>query len=89
MSKLEMIPKLSMKEFEKCEFSSQAKLTKISHKSVLKESKPLDLIHSHLCKIDGIITSGSNKRYFITFIDACSAFICLLKNKSDPLNAFK
>ena len=41
MSNLELIPKLSLNDFEKCEFCSQAKITKTPHKSVFKESKPL------------------------------------------------
>jgi len=85
-----MIPKVSLNDFEKCEFCSQAKITKKSHKSVVRESEPLDLIHSDLCEFDGILTRN-RKRYFITFIDDCSdyTYVYLLKNKSDALDMFK
>ena len=90
ISRLEMVTKLSMNKFEKCEFCSHAKITKTSHKSILKEFEPLDLIHFDLCEFDGITTRGS-KIYFITFIDDCFefTFIYLLKNKSEALDAFK
>ena len=43
---LGLIPKLS-KNFEKCETYSQAKITKMPHKSVVKNTKLLELIHSN------------------------------------------
>ncbi|KAL5834983.1 hypothetical protein ACOSQ3_014575 [Xanthoceras sorbifolium] len=36
LSKLELIHKLSLNDFDKCEFCSQAKITKTTHKSVLR-----------------------------------------------------
>ena len=82
--------KMNQTEFEKCEFCSQAKITKNSHKSVIRESEPLDLIHSDICELDGTLTRNG-KRYFITFIDDCSdfTFVYLMKNKSDALDMFK
>ncbi|CAL1388160.1 unnamed protein product [Linum trigynum] len=90
LSKLGHIPKLSMNEFDKCDFCSQAKITKTPHKSVSRESEPLDLIHSDICELDGTLTR-SGKRYFITFIDDCSdyCFVYLMKNKSEALDMFK
>ena len=44
MNSLGLIPKLS-KIFEKCETCSQAKITKMPHKSVVKNTKLLELIH--------------------------------------------
>ena len=53
MSSLGLIPKLSLNDFEKCEFCSQAKTTKTPHKSVIEnETEPLDLIHSDICELD-------------------------------------
>ena len=43
---LGLIPKLS-KNFEKCETYSQTKITKRPHKSVVKNTKLLELIHSN------------------------------------------
>ena len=82
MSKLNMIPKLSLNEFEKCACCSQAKITKTLHKSVTRVAEPLLLIHSDLCEYNVMLTRNS-KRYFPTFIDDCFnfTFIYLLKNK--------
>ncbi|KAL4026406.1 hypothetical protein IC575_014836 [Cucumis melo] len=90
MSRLNLIPKLSLHDFEKCACCSQAKITKTSHKSVTRVTEPLELIHSDLCEFDGTLTRNS-KRYVITFIDDCSdyTFIYLLKNKSDAYEMFK
>jgi hypothetical protein len=44
---------------------------------------PLELVHSDLCEMNGILTKG-DKRYFLTFIDDSTIFcyICVsLKNK--------
>ena len=90
MSNLGLIPKVSLNDFEKCEFCSQAKITKTPHKSVTKVTEPLELIHSDICELDGTLTRNG-KRYFITFIDDCSdyTFVYLMKNKSDAFDMFK
>ena len=44
MNSLGLIPKLS-KDFEKCETCSQAKITKMHHKSVVRNTELLELIH--------------------------------------------
>ena len=62
------------KDFEKCETCSQANITKRPHKSVVRNSKLLELIHSDLCEFEGILTRGGN-RYIITFIDDFSKYI--------------
>src|SRR3954469_3458558 len=89
-SDLGLIPKLNVNDTNKCEYCSQAKITKTSHKSIIKESNPLDLIHSDICELDGTLTRNS-KRYFITFIDDCSdyTYVYLMKNKSEALDMFK
>ena len=53
--------------------SNQSKITKKSHKSIVKESEPLHLIHFDICEFDGTLTRNG-KRYFITFIDDCSDY---------------
>lgn len=90
MSSLGYIPELSLNDFEKCEFCSQAKITKTPHKSVTRESEPLDLIHSDICEYEGTLTRNG-KRYFITFIDDSSnySFVYLMKNKSETIDIFK
>ena len=50
MSRLNMISKLSMHDFDKCEYCSQSKITKTSHKFIIRKFKLLNLIHSeYLC----------------------------------------
>jgi transposase InsO family protein len=70
----------------------QAKLPWKPFKS-LEENKdlaPLDLIHSDLCELNGLLTRGG-KRYFMTFIDDATRFcyIYLLKTKDKALHYFK
>ena len=66
------------------------KSQKIPHKSVIRESEPLDLINFDICEFEGTLTRNG-KRYFITFIDDCSnySFVYLMKNKSEAIDFFK
>jgi transposase InsO family protein len=90
LSHLGLIPKLNFNDIDKCEFCSQAKITKSSHKSVIRKTEPMELIHSDICELDGTLTRN-NKRYFITFIDDFSDYtvVYLMKNKSDAFDMFK
>jgi hypothetical protein len=51
---------------------------------------PLELIHSDLCEMNGVLTKAS-KRYFMTLIDDSTRFcyIYLLKLKDKALHYFK
>jgi transposase InsO family protein len=51
---------------------------------------PLDLIHSDICEMNGVLTEGG-QRYFITIIDNASryCYVYLLKTKEEALNCFK
>src|SRR6187551_1925725 len=51
---------------------------------------PLELIHSDLCEMNGVLTKGG-KKYFMTLIDDCTRFcyIYLLKSKDEALQYFK
>lgn len=51
---------------------------------------PLDLIHSDLCEMNGLLTKGG-KRYFMTLIDDATryCYVYLLKTKDEALNYFK
>ncbi|KAK2455989.1 putative mitochondrial protein [Trifolium repens] len=90
LSHLGLIPKLNFNDINKCEFCSQAKITKSSHKSVIRKTELMELIHSDICELDGTLTRN-NKRYFITFIDDYSDYtiVYLMKNKSDAFDMFK
>jgi hypothetical protein len=68
----------------------QSKQPRKTHKAAeARNLAPLDLIHSDLCEMNGILTKGG-KRYFITFIDDSTRFcyVYLLKS-SEALHYFK
>ena len=90
MSNLGLLLELSLSNFEKCEFCSQAKVTRAPHKSVIRETELLELIHTYICEFDEVITRN-RKRYFITFIDDHSnyCYVYLMKNKSETFDMFK
>ena len=51
---------------------------------------PLELIHSDLCEMNGVLTKGG-KKYFMTLIDDSTRHcrVYLLKSKDEALNFFK
>jgi hypothetical protein len=51
---------------------------------------PLELIHSDLCEMNGVLTKGG-KRYFMTWINDASRFfyVYFLKTKDEALDYFK
>jgi transposase InsO family protein len=51
---------------------------------------PLELIHSDICEMNGVLTKGV-QRYFMTMIDDASryCYVYLLKIKDETLNCFK
>ena len=65
-------------------------LQKRPHKSVVRNTEFLELIHFDLCEFERILTRGGN-RYIITFIDGFSKYttVYLLKNKSDAFEKFQ
>ena len=77
-------------EFNKCEICIKSKMTKKPFHSVERNTDVLDLVHSDICELNGMLTRGEN-RYFITFIDDSSRFtyVYLLKHKDEAFNAFK
>jgi transposase InsO family protein len=50
----------------------------------------LELIHSDICEMNGVLTEGG-QIYFMTMIDDMSryCYVYLLKNKDEALNCFK
>jgi hypothetical protein len=51
---------------------------------------PLELIHSDICEINGVLREGG-QRYFMTMIDDASryCYVYLLKTNDEALNCFK
>jgi hypothetical protein len=50
----------------------------------------LELVHSDVCELNGILTRGG-KRYFITFIDDFSryTYVYLMRNKDESFDILK
>ena len=77
-------------KFKKCEICVKSKMIKKPFKSVERNLDLLELVHTDICELNGILTRGGN-RYFITFIDDSSRFtyVYLLKHKDAAFNVFK
>jgi hypothetical protein len=91
LSRLNLIPKIPVVKRYKCHACVQAKQPCKPFKSIEdKKLAPLDLIHSDLCEMNGILTRAA-KKYFITFIDDATRYcqLYLVKMKDEALNCFK
>ena len=92
LASLKLIPKIDLVKGSKCHACVQAKQPRKPHKAV-KEARnlaPLDLIHSDLCEMNGVLTKGG-KKYFMTLIDDSTRFcyVYLLKTKDEAMHYFK
>lgn len=77
----------NLKKRETC---VKSKMIKKSFHSVVRTTRLLELVHSKICELNGMLTRGGN-RYFITFIDDCSryTYVYLLKHKDEAFSASK
>ena len=82
--------KVDNKDFEKCETCVKSKFTKKPFPSVKRVTSLLELIHSDICELNGILTRGG-KRYFITFCEDSTRYlyVYLLRTKDEAFDAFK
>jgi hypothetical protein len=91
LSKLNLILKIPVVRRSKCHTRVQAKQPHKPFKSEEEKSlAPVDLIHSDLCEMNGILTRVG-KKYFISFIDDATRYcqLYLVKTKDEALNCFK
>ena len=81
---------INNKEFDKCETCVKSKFTKKPLPSVKRDTSILELIHSDICELNGILTCGG-KQYLITFCDDYSRFlhVYLLHSKYEAFEDFK
>ena len=86
---LEVLPDFKCDK-SKCEICVESKFVKHPYKSVERNSKTLDLIHTNICDMKSTPSRGG-KKYFITFIDDCTRFcyVYLLNSKDEAIDAFK
>jgi transposase InsO family protein len=90
LSSLNLIPNLSIVKGSKCKSCVQSKQPRKPHKTTdERHLAPLELIHSDICKMNGVLTEGG-QRYFMTMIVASRyCYVYLLKTKDETLNYFK
>jgi len=91
LANLNLIPKFNLVKKSKCHVCVESKQPRKPHKATkVRNLAPLELIHSDLYKMNGILTKG-DKRYFITFIDDSTRFCYVypLKTKDEALHYFK
>ena len=91
LAKLNLIPSFTNVKGSKCQVCVQAKQPRKSHTTAeVRNLAPLELIHSDLCEMNGVLTKGG-KEYFMTLIDDSTryCYVYLLKSKDEALNFFK
>ena len=78
-------------EGSKCLTCVQSKQPRKPHKAAEERHlAPLELIHSDLCEMNGVLTKGG-KKYFMTLIDDSTryCYVYLLNTKDEALHYFK
>jgi hypothetical protein len=88
---LNLILNLSIVKGSKYQSCVQSKQPRKPHKAAEKRHlTPLELIHSDICEMNGVLTEGG-QRYFITMIDDASkyCYVYLMKTKGEALNCLK
>ena len=74
----------------KCEICVERKFVKNPYKSIERNSKTIDLIHTDICDMKSTPSSGG-KKYFITVMDHYTQFcyVRLLTSMDETIDAFK
>ena len=91
LASLDLIPKFTTVKGSKCQVCVQAKQPRKSHTTAeARDLTPLELIHSDLCEMNGVLTKGG-KKYFMTLIDDSTrdCYVYLLKSKDEAFNYSK
>jgi hypothetical protein len=90
LSSLNLILNFSIIKGSNWKSCVQSKQPRKPHKTAERHLAPLELIHSDIYEINGVLAEDG-QRYFMTIIDDVSryCYIYLLKTKGDALNCFK
>src|SRR3954464_9206016 len=91
LAKSNLIPSITLAKGSKCHSCVQSKQPRKPHKAAEERHlAPLELIHSDLCEMNGVLTKGG-KKYFMTLIDDSTRFcyVYLLNTKDEALHYFK
>jgi hypothetical protein len=91
LSTMSLFLNITILKGSKCHSCVQSKQPRKPHKAAEERHlAPLELIHSDLYEMNGVLTKGG-KRYFMKLIDDASKFcyVYLLKTKDEALDYFK
>jgi hypothetical protein len=91
LANINLIPKFNLVKKSKCHVCVESKQPRKPHNTAeARNLAPLELVHSDLCEMNGILTKGG-KRYFLTFIHDSTRFcyVYLLKTKDEAFIYFK
>jgi transposase InsO family protein len=91
LSTMSLILNFSIVKGSKCHSCVQSKQPRKPHKVAEKRHlAPLELVHSDICEMNGLLTEGG-KRYFMILIDDATRFcyVYMLKTNDETLNCFK
>ena len=83
LANMSLIPKFTTIKGSKYQVCVQAKQPRKSHKIVeARDLAPLELIHSDLCEMNGMLTKGE-KKYFMTLIDEALNYFKIYKAEAE------
>src|SRR6266540_7441340 len=88
---MSLIPNFTIAKGSKCHSCVQSKQPRKPHTAAEERNlAPLELIHSDLCEMNGVLIKGG-KRYFMMLIDDSTRFcyVYLLKSKGEAFHHFK
>ena len=91
LAKMDSTLSFTLAKGSKCHACVQAKQPRKPHKPAKERHlAPLELIHSDLCEMNGVLTKGG-KKYFMTLIDDSTRFcyVYLLNTKDEAVHYFK
>ena len=91
LAKMNLIPSFTLAKGSKCHSCVQSKQPRKPHKHAKERHlAPLELVHSDLCEMNGVLTKGGMK-YCMTLIDDSTRFcyVYLLSTKDEALHYFK
>lgn len=91
LSSMSSIPNFTIAKGSKCHSCLQSKHPRKLHTTVEERNlAPLEIIHSELCEMNGVLIKGG-KRYFMTLIADATRFcyVYLLQTKDEALDYFK
>ena len=91
LASMSLIPTFASIKSFKYQMCVQSKQTHKPHKAAeARNLAPLELVHSDLCEMNGVLTKGE-KRYFMMLVDDSTRFcyVYLLKSKDKAFHHLK